>query len=711
MKDTLTNKATEISSCLADCPQASVDPTLEETLNKLTPNDHKSRVRRSAAMIGLAISMSATGMILSQEKAAIAANPSIPSLPTVSHSDIEQGQLAPLALKHKVQPGESLQQLAKEYQVSSESIALTNNLAITADLEPGQTIKIPSVRKSAEKVTGKATVSPNPETDLVATKPINTSLDHLRETRKRLQDSLAELKTEKSQTNVQTNSVVADVSDVSQSLTVPETSSKLTNPSAKTEVAQAIEIPVLGPESEAVSSTSNVPLTIPEIKSPTGNSTPPQPKENVASAGVSRQEDTEPKTPSLSTLPAVPSVRQQTTAKAEQEQPISIPVISPEAQSSQDASETNLQAPQQTSFRQPTAIVPQPQVVVTQKSYQIRPGDTLNSIARRHGISATELIRANGITNPNLIKVHQTLVIPQKTTLANNGARNQSFASSPLSASVNKLPLRGNTAQRSFVTQNQREISVATAQEAYTEKLRSDIVSLQQDYSQQPQSISINVEPYRTEDASQTVVGETVNSEWKNDRRQARKSPQEILGQRSDQEKPQLISTAPTDPGFYNDAFQIPVGTNVGPELPGLSNPDDYLPGAPTKFTGYIWPSKGVITSGFGRRWGRMHKGLDIAAPVGTPIMAAAPGEVVYAGWNSGGYGNLVKVRHPDGSITLYAHNSRILVRRGQQVDQGQQISEMGSTGYSTGPHLHFEIHPNGKAAQNPIAFLPKSRS
>jgi murein DD-endopeptidase MepM/ murein hydrolase activator NlpD len=106
-----------------------------------------------------------------------------------------------------------------------------------------------------------------------------------------------------------------------------------------------------------------------------------------------------------------------------------------------------------------------------------------------------------------------------------------------------------------------------------------------------------------------------------------------------------------------------------------------------------------------------MHRGIDIAAPVGTPILAAAPGVVVTAGWNSGGYGNLVEIQHPDGSLTLYAHNSRILVRRGQDVQQGEQISEMGSTGYSTGPHLHFEVHPSGRGAVNPMAFLPKQRS
>jgi len=80
---------------------------------------------------------------------------------------------------------------------------------------------------------------------------------------------------------------------------------------------------------------------------------------------------------------------------------------------------------------------------------------------------------------------------------------------------------------------------------------------------------------------------------------------------------------------------------------------------------------------------------------------------VITASWNSGGYGNLVDIRHPDGSLTRYGHNSRLLVRVGQQVQQGQEISEMGSTGFSTGPHCHFEVHPPGHGAVNPIAYLP----
>lgn len=121
----------------------------------------------------------------------------------------------------------------------------------------------------------------------------------------------------------------------------------------------------------------------------------------------------------------------------------------------------------------------------------------------------------------------------------------------------------------------------------------------------------------------------------------------------------------------------------------------------------YIYPAQGVLTSGFGWRWGRMHKGIDIAAATGTPISASASGTVTYAGWNAGGYGNLIELIHADGSTTLYAHNRRILVKVGDRVEQGQAIAEMGSTGYSTGPHCHFEIHPRGKGAVDPIAYLP----
>ena len=120
----------------------------------------------------------------------------------------------------------------------------------------------------------------------------------------------------------------------------------------------------------------------------------------------------------------------------------------------------------------------------------------------------------------------------------------------------------------------------------------------------------------------------------------------------------------------------------------------------------YIWPAKGVLTSGYGMRWGRMHRGIDIANKTGTPIVAAADGVVTFEG-RQRGYGKIIDIRHIDGSLTRYAHNHRHRVKLGQKVQQGQMIAHMGSTGFSTGPHLHFEIHPTGKRAVNPIAYLP----
>ena len=168
----------------------------------------------------------------------------------------------------------------------------------------------------------------------------------------------------------------------------------------------------------------------------------------------------------------------------------------------------------------------------------------------------------------------------------------------------------------------------------------------------------------------------------------------------------ELLAAAPLSPDAYIPAQRSSEPQVVSPDMPLLPSSDEYLPEAPNYFDGYIWPARGTVTSGYGWRWGRMHRGVDVAGPVGTPIVAAAPGVVESAGWNSGGFGNLVEIRHPDGSMTRYAHNNRLNVSAGQSVRQGQQIAEMGSTGYSTGPHLHFEVHKGGGAV-NPVAFLP----
>jgi murein DD-endopeptidase MepM/ murein hydrolase activator NlpD len=124
----------------------------------------------------------------------------------------------------------------------------------------------------------------------------------------------------------------------------------------------------------------------------------------------------------------------------------------------------------------------------------------------------------------------------------------------------------------------------------------------------------------------------------------------------------------------------------------------------PPSAAGLVWPVHGTLTSGFGPRWGRMHEGVDIAGGSGTPIAAAATGTVISAGW-SGGYGQLVVLDHGNGLSTAYAHLSSIAVSAGQTVPQGSVVGGMGTTGSSTGVHLHFEVRVNG-AAVDPLGYL-----
>ena len=119
---------------------------------------------------------------------------------------------------------------------------------------------------------------------------------------------------------------------------------------------------------------------------------------------------------------------------------------------------------------------------------------------------------------------------------------------------------------------------------------------------------------------------------------------------------------------------------------------------------GLIWPVQGPVTSPFGWRWGRMHEGIDIGVPYGTPIHAAASGTIIYCGWESG-YGNLTVIDHGNGLATAYGHQSSIAVSCGQQVTQGELIGYVGSTGHSTGPHLHFEVRVNGNPV-DPMGYL-----
>lgn len=118
----------------------------------------------------------------------------------------------------------------------------------------------------------------------------------------------------------------------------------------------------------------------------------------------------------------------------------------------------------------------------------------------------------------------------------------------------------------------------------------------------------------------------------------------------------------------------------------------------------FIWPVRGSVLSPYGQRWGRLHSGIDISAPAGTPIGASAAGQVVFSGFMSG-YGNLVVIQHAGGIATAYAHNSSNAVGVGQSVGQGQTLGYVGCTGHCFGDHVHFEVRVNGTPV-DPAGYL-----
>jgi murein DD-endopeptidase MepM/ murein hydrolase activator NlpD len=176
----------------------------------------------------------------------------------------------------------------------------------------------------------------------------------------------------------------------------------------------------------------------------------------------------------------------------------------------------------------------------------------------------------------------------------------------------------------------------------------------------------------------------------------ARSVKRESLASIKENEKEFLAETQNLQAESDALAAKIRAATSSSPP----SGATDVTPSA----AGLIWPVQGPITSPFGMRWGRMHTGIDIGAPTGTPIHAAAAGTVVYCGWMEG-YGNLVAIDHHNSLSTAYAHQSQIGVSCGQDVAQGDVIGYVGCTGHCFGPHLHFEVRVNGVPV-DPMGYL-----
>ncbi|MBD1887148.1 peptidoglycan DD-metalloendopeptidase family protein [Microcoleus vaginatus] len=800
----------------------SAEPSKQTTLST-------GRVR-SLATIGLAISVGASGILLPRNGDSARASELAPTSEStaevqpvsangpatsaqVDGSRAEQPGSPSEPATVKVQEGQSLWELSRDYEVEPLALATANDIKPDTLLPVGQQLRIPTATEATPQQNAgystsasldrAATVNPEQELNLTGSEPLDsaamTALPSTAAT------PLATTVTEQSS---------IDIPNADGAIDSLKKQENRTTESGRT---------MFGSEGGANLSTpaAFLPESAPTLTSPgyaTGTTIP-----------------------DLDATPVIPNSGGGQAASPDR---------------SLESIEQSLATPSL-----PSAVVVPPAgstAAPAEALYSVRPGDTLDAIAKGHGVSPKDLISVNKLGNPNLLNVNQRLKIPQVgfknpgvEAAASYSASNSTSVwsatsvpaslnpssstseiagagvaapaptvpvvsplenleglnniSAPMVPQINSIPLTqvsqtirdpGKLALQgeptftgavdtsalpgpasatataiatgeypqpiSFVANtsapasnadptsalpesNSEALPTAEALNPYSERLRAEVVRLREEYRASRNSIGANavsltptdgpsvnpsedmpsVNPYLyTPDYTEAVQNEISRPPSRAWSEQVQKQQQERLDPAraaemqpinltptSAQQQP-MVATAPLGSEGYDPLSNPSLGRMVSPELPPLSNPDTYLPnGKQQSASGFIWPSKGVLTSGYGWRWGRMHKGIDIAGPIGTPIVAASDGVVTYAQWNDGGYGYLVEITHPDGTETVYAHNSRILVQKGQRVAQGEQISEMGSTGFSTGPHLHFEIHPAGQGAINPMALLPDDAS
>ena len=617
----------------------------EGDLSKQISHDLPRRAYGSAAMIGVALSVGACGLLVPQkgdaafaaEKAgteSLASEPNAASAldplpPSVTATSLTTVALKPMTLAssqiHTVQEGESLSNIARAYGITAQQVAQLNQFSMTSVLRVGQTISLPIATAPADVVPVLAMVPPTPSLPVASKVLQDAAVVKLKEQQSRLKKSLAELRSEE-------NPIIA----------------------------------------------------------------------------------------------AIPTSQQKALTLSGSE-------------------------------------------AVSFSKHRVEVGETLTTIARSNGVSPSELAALNRISDPNTLFANQVLKVPQVKsfqatpqaksspvlfTNAKSSSSTIAFNSPANRVSVPELPQSPwvPTASKTLVQEVDSPVSLSIeppiSNSTRIDKLMVEVRNLRQKYqgnqvAYAPQTyvvpttstanIVVPTVSMPTRSGSLRIDQRTVNPEFQ---KRVETAPEPAI-QSATQNRLDRVIQAPTLPqqtraivsataprliarasmgsasmggnSYASPLVQTTALRMAAPQMPSIGTSDSYLPQGKGAMKGYIWPAQGVFTSGYGWRWGRMHKGIDVAGPVGTPIVASATGVVSYSGYNDGGFGYLVEIDHADGSMTRYAHNNRILVSSGQQVAQGQQVAEMGSTGFSTGPHLHFEIHsPQGTV--NPMAYLPNDR-
>ncbi len=330
----------------------------------------------------------------------------------------------------------------------------------------------------------------------------------------------------------------------------------------------------------------------------------------------------------------------------------------------------------------------------------VGPGESLETLSLKYGVPIVELARANGISNPSQVTAGRTLVIPRQAEAA--------YAPEPIPVSAPASPAAvvkggdvihvvepGETLYGIARAQGVRPGDIMAVNGLATENIR---VGQRLTMPSTGRSASVQTASLTTDNGSPTrgaapkILGTLPVG------------PANTLpGAASPPPAPASLSTAPQPPGV--PAVPATTGGSSTPAAAAAAIDDSVDPPSGNGTT-FRWPVRGRIIEGFGEQpSGEKNDGINLAVPAGTSVKAAEAGTVIYSGNELAGYGNLVLIRHADGWVSAYAHNSTLDVQRGDTVKRGQTIAQAGMTGSVNAPQVHFELRKGAKPV-NPMDYL-----
>ncbi|WP_208997093.1 M23 family metallopeptidase [Roseibium denhamense] len=317
---------------------------------------------------------------------------------------------------------------------------------------------------------------------------------------------------------------------------------------------------------------------------------------------------------------------------------------------------------------------------------QMRQGDSLRKMARRYGVPIQALVAVNGIEDPDKVKPGQTIIVPTYVYAASNGN------TSTTEGETGRVKLPRVTSAAPVTTASVPAANGSAprpARKPFSQPSFADI-SQRQAEANAVEVLRVSTLPKRKPAGSSELVTASISNP-------AAPAPA----------SPQPVAAAPSG--------TVQSSALPAPQAPAATKPQDVpqvvasvQPDEPVTTAKFRWPVRGRIISDFGAKpGGGKNEGVNLAVPEGTPVKAADDGTVIYSGNELKGYGNLVLVRHDEGYVSAYAHNSQLNVKRGDTVRRGDTLALAGATGSVNQPQVHFEIRKGNKPV-DPLKYLPK---